>query len=204
MTDTDTDTGTRRGRPLDPSRDVVIIEATIELFAEVGFEQLTMEAVARRASVGLSTIYRRWSSKSELVAAAIAALLVPDDAPEAPTPTHAEVLERLFETLGGAERPFYPGVISAMESDPEVAAAVRTHAIEPYRRALRVHVREVLGDDVDDETVRLLADLGPGLLIYRSLIVAEPLTRELVDLVKATFDVTLAAVAAGRGLRPGR
>jgi AcrR family transcriptional regulator len=196
---------TRRGRPLDPTRDVAIIDATIELFAEVGFEQLTMEAVARRARVGLSTIYRRWSSKSELVAAAIAALLVPDDdGVGAPTPSHTDVLERLFETLGGAERPFYPGVISAMESDPEVAAVVRTHAIEPYRRALRVHVREVLGGDADDETVRLLADLGPGLLIYRSLIVAEPLTRELVDLVKATFDVTLTAVAAERGMRSGR
>ncbi|MEQ8716136.1 MAG: TetR/AcrR family transcriptional regulator [Acidimicrobiales bacterium] len=199
------DTDTRRGRPLDPTRDVAIVDATIELFAEVGFDQLTMEAVARRASVGLSTIYRRWNSKSELVAAAIAALLVPDDdAAQDPAPSYTDVLERLFETLGGAERPFYPGVISAMESDPEVAAVVRTHAIEPYRRALRRHVRDVLGDYADDETVRLLADLGPGLLIYRSLIVAEPLTRELVDLVRATFDVTLAAVAAERGLRPGR
>src|SRR6478735_7120611 len=39
---------------------------------EVGYRGLTMESVRERAGVGKATIYRRWSSKEELVRDAIA------------------------------------------------------------------------------------------------------------------------------------
>lgn len=47
------------GRPRDASRDVVIEKAAIELLREVGYERLSIEAVAARAQVSKSTIYRR-------------------------------------------------------------------------------------------------------------------------------------------------
>src|SRR5690242_6628226 len=57
----------KRGRPLDLSRNKVILETTINLLAETGYDSLTIEAVASKAKVGKGTIYRRWSSKAELV-----------------------------------------------------------------------------------------------------------------------------------------
>ncbi|MBB6734393.1 TetR/AcrR family transcriptional regulator [Cohnella zeiphila] len=55
------------GRKRDPSRDAKILEATIEILAEAGFDGMTMDMVAARAKAGKATVYRRWSSKVELV-----------------------------------------------------------------------------------------------------------------------------------------
>jgi AcrR family transcriptional regulator len=47
---------------------VAILDATAGLFAERGYEHLTIEGVAARAGVGKQTIYRWWRSKGPLVA----------------------------------------------------------------------------------------------------------------------------------------
>ncbi len=58
---------TTLGRKRDHTRDAKILEATIEILAESSFEGMTMDMVASRAKAGKATVYRRWSSKVELV-----------------------------------------------------------------------------------------------------------------------------------------
>ncbi|MFD8479805.1 TetR/AcrR family transcriptional regulator [Kitasatospora sp. NPDC059673] len=60
----------RRGRPRDAARDRAILDATLAVLAESGYGALTTAAVAARAGVSTATLYRRWSSKDELVIAA--------------------------------------------------------------------------------------------------------------------------------------
>lgn len=55
------------GRKRDHTRDAKILEATIDILAEAGFDGMTMDMVAARAKAGKATMYRRWSSKTELV-----------------------------------------------------------------------------------------------------------------------------------------
>ena len=55
------------GRRLDVSRDAAIASAVVEVLGRRGYAGLTMDAVARAAGVGKATIYRRWSSKAELL-----------------------------------------------------------------------------------------------------------------------------------------
>jgi AcrR family transcriptional regulator len=52
------------GRYLDGSRDLVLREAALALLAEVGYDRLTMDAVAARAGAAKITIYRRWQGKA--------------------------------------------------------------------------------------------------------------------------------------------
>ena len=59
------------GRPRDPSADEAIIEATLELIAESGFDGLRVSDVADRARVSKATMYRRWPTKHDLVLAAL-------------------------------------------------------------------------------------------------------------------------------------
>ena len=44
-----------------------ITEATFTELAESGYARMSMEAVARRAGVGKAALYRRWSSKQEML-----------------------------------------------------------------------------------------------------------------------------------------
>lgn len=53
--------------PRDPRIDAAILRATAELLVEIGYPNLTLAAVAERAGTTKTALYRRWSSKAELV-----------------------------------------------------------------------------------------------------------------------------------------
>ena len=67
----------RPGRPRSEQAEQAIIEATLDVFAEQGFEGVCVELVAARAGVGKATIYRRWPNKEELLLAAFGSLKSP-------------------------------------------------------------------------------------------------------------------------------
>lgn len=62
------------GRPRDPDRHRAVLDAAVALFIAVGYEGMTMEAVAARAGVAKTTVYRRWPAKQDLVVEAVGAL----------------------------------------------------------------------------------------------------------------------------------
>lgn len=64
----------KAGRPRSAEAEAAIVAATIDLFIELGFDGMSVEAVAARAGVGKTTIYRRWPRKEDLVAEAIGTL----------------------------------------------------------------------------------------------------------------------------------
>ncbi|WEO76742.1 TetR/AcrR family transcriptional regulator [Cryobacterium sp. SO2] len=72
-----------RGRPMEVRVDDAVLTATTALLAEQGYGSLTTSAIARRAGVSTASLYRRWSSKEELVASAartiVADYLTPED-----------------------------------------------------------------------------------------------------------------------------
>lgn len=59
------------GRPKSLQSHQAMLQATLELLAEVGFDGMSIDGIAARAGVGKTTIYRRYASKEELVADAI-------------------------------------------------------------------------------------------------------------------------------------
>src|SRR5690349_14566305 len=62
--------GTERaplGRPRSAEADEAIARAALAVLAESGFEGVTVEAVAARAGVARSTVYRRFPGKPELM-----------------------------------------------------------------------------------------------------------------------------------------
>jgi AcrR family transcriptional regulator len=59
------------GRPRDDSLDTAVLSAVRELLAEEGYSALTVHKVTQRSGVHAKTISRRWSTKAEMVAAAI-------------------------------------------------------------------------------------------------------------------------------------
>jgi AcrR family transcriptional regulator len=62
------------GRPRSAESHQAILEATLELVAAEGMQRASIEAIAARAGVGKTTIYRRWSSKEDLIVDALSEL----------------------------------------------------------------------------------------------------------------------------------
>ncbi len=63
--------GQRPTGPRAEAREQAILDAALELLMEVGYDRLSMDALAERAQAGKATIYRHWSGKAEIVAEAI-------------------------------------------------------------------------------------------------------------------------------------
>ncbi|MFF3378664.1 TetR/AcrR family transcriptional regulator [Streptomyces sp. NPDC002680] len=66
-----TEQSTARGSRFTPLRAAQLYDAVLDLLQEVGYEALSMEAVATRARFSKATLYRDWGGKPQLVAAAV-------------------------------------------------------------------------------------------------------------------------------------
>src|SRR5919112_948404 len=130
MTPTETATRPR----VEGERELQIFEATLQVLDEVGYDLLTMDAVATRAKASKATLYRRWKGKPELVVAAImrhhsSVGTVPD------TGTLRGDLLAAYCGHGGISDPqaqsVLSAVVTAMGRDPEFAEIYRRDFIGP-------------------------------------------------------------------------
>jgi len=109
------------GRPRDPQKDRDVLAATRQLLVEVGYQDTTITAVARRAGVGAPTIYRRWPRREALIEDAAFGHTHP--AP-LPTPTgdlradlRAWVSDFLAQMADPVTRAAIPGLLLAYNHD---------------------------------------------------------------------------------------
>ncbi|MEV4555491.1 TetR/AcrR family transcriptional regulator [Kitasatospora sp. NPDC049285] len=159
----------RRGRPRDAGRDRALLEATLAVLAESGYGGLTTAAVAARAGVSTATLYRRWSSKEELVIAA-AAVHTPTDTDTPPgTGTLAGdlrvVLHDKATTVTGESGRLMRALIGEAAHNTALAEALATAFLAPvYRRVTAVvHLAVERGEIPPVEDADLLGEvlLGP-------------------------------------------
>ena len=180
------------GRPRDPEADRAILEATIELLATDGFDELSIEGVAARAGVGKTTVYRRWSSKVPLVVDAIrhhkpsASTMIPQDM--STRDALVRLLSELVRTQGTEQTDrLLGGLVGAMARDPELAAAVREGLVSERRRTIVSLVRRGVerGEIRPDADAELIADLLGGPILMRRLITGRPVTTRLARQIVA-------------------
>ncbi|MFJ3957512.1 TetR/AcrR family transcriptional regulator [Arthrobacter sp. NPDC090010] len=112
------------GRPRDPHREAAILAVVTELLADVGYEGLTFELVARRAGASKPTLYRRWSTKRDMVVAAIRAMPATGNGRTIDTGSLRgdllELLGILAETLASSDTALVSTLLQAGLSDPEL------------------------------------------------------------------------------------
>ncbi|MET8831502.1 TetR/AcrR family transcriptional regulator [Streptomyces sp. NPDC004610] len=66
-----TEVATARRSRLTPEREAELYEAVLDLLREVGYDALTMDAVAARTRSSKATLYRQWGGKAPLVVRAV-------------------------------------------------------------------------------------------------------------------------------------
>jgi AcrR family transcriptional regulator len=163
------------GRPRSEASHQAIIRATLELLLDTGYRSLTMEGVRARAGVGKATIYRRWSSKEELVRDAI--VFMHDDLQAPDTGSLRGDYEGMASRVrSAADRAgaatLMPRLLGDVANDPELRAIFYDNLVEPRRAQMRAILQRAIarGEIRDDVDIELIIDLFAGPVVYRVLI----------------------------------
>jgi AcrR family transcriptional regulator len=174
------------GRPRDPRIDAAILTATADLLVHIGYSNLTLAAVAERAGTTKTALYRRWSSKAELVHEAAfpvapSALVGPVGDIAADVRAMIAAARDVFTTP--VVRAALPGLVADMSADSELNARVMSRFVDLFT-AVRVRLREGVdrGEahrDVDPD--RLIELIGGATLLRLLLRPDEQLDDAWVD-----------------------
>ncbi|MFF4265855.1 TetR/AcrR family transcriptional regulator [Streptomyces virginiae] len=181
-----------------------ILDASLALVGEVGYNKLTIEAIAARAGVGKQTIYRWWPSKAAVLLDASLTLFgdAETEAEWAGFPDTGDLAADLKYVLRTTVDQFNDekydapsrALTAAGATDPELGARFTEQLLEPqlalYEARLRTAVEAgLLAPDTD---LRLTVEMLVGPLTYRWLMRTAPLTHSYTD---ALVDRVLGGVA---------
>ena len=167
-----------QSRPrVEGDREQEILDATLEVLADVGYDRLTMDAVATRAKASKATLYRRWNGKVSLV---IDAVLSVKSTPEAPdTGNLRDDLIQSFCGMGGLTDEqsvaTFASVITAISRDQDFARAFRQDVIGPksqLSRSIFARAQE-RGEIAQDVDIDLLAPALAGIVLHRVYVMGE-------------------------------
>jgi AcrR family transcriptional regulator len=181
----DQSTAPHRGRPRSTEVDHAIADATLALLAEEGWAGLTMSGVAHRAGVSTATLYRRFSSKDDLVCAAVTTSY---DA--RPNVDHGSLeadlrakLDELVERVRGDGGRMVQGVIGEAARNPRLAEILRRTVFSTGRGDLRRIIERAVdrGEIPLPEDMSIAVNLVAGPLFHRLLLTGEPVTARVVD-----------------------
>ena len=177
----------QRGRPRDPSCGAAILEATIELVAEVGFERTTLDAVAARAGVSKPTIYRRWpEGKDQLVAAAVASCHQDVSAELDTGSLRGDLVASVELFISGIREnaQLAAGLTQRLRESPQLAQVFREQLVPAKRQYFEAIVQRAVDRGelprVPPGAV-LVADIAPALIHTRALITGDALDRRFVN-----------------------
>jgi len=180
-----------RGRPRDPRRREAILRASIELVAEVGYDRMTVEALATRAGVSKPTIYRRWpGGKKEIILDAIRSRHADADTLEDTGSLRGDLLALLglMVTRLDEDAHLAGGLISQLRTSQELCTLMRDEVVEHERCRLDGLLARAIARGEIEAGARitpLFHDIAGALIFTRAVITCEPVDRpfleELVD-----------------------
>jgi AcrR family transcriptional regulator len=174
----------RRGRPRSADADVAILEAALALAGELGVRALSMDEIAARAGVSKATIYRRWSSKEELVLDALRSAIEPVDAVDNGSlgADLRQYLREMTERMTASRGDVLPHLIEVACYDPSIRTSLDDwvqHRRAPLHAILQRGVAR--GELPADTDVDLLLDALIGPFVYRRLLTGGPIDDLVVE-----------------------
>jgi AcrR family transcriptional regulator len=184
--------------------DAAILDATLAGVAEVGYERLSMDAVASRAGVGKAAIYRRWPSKAMVVADAIAhwrRRLGPVEPPDTGSLRgDIDALVAATPDLNDADLQMIRvvvGVATAAMGNPVLAAALDDLVLSTPRHVIRAVLDHAMarGEIPAGRDLSLIPDVVLGLTVVR-VITGRPIDRVYVRRVLDDVVLPLAGMPA--------
>jgi AcrR family transcriptional regulator len=182
-----------RGRPRSVEARDKILAATAELLSEGGLPAVTMEAVAARAGVAKTTLYRWWPNRAALALDCVSARMTPiAAAPRTGTcrKRFQRQLKATLRLLDSRQGQAILALIGAKQTDASLSRAYSEQIARPRRAQTRRLAQQAvkagelaMGTDPD-----LFLDAIYGPLYYRKVVSGEPVTDDFIDrIVDAAF-----------------
>jgi AcrR family transcriptional regulator len=168
-------------------REQEILDAALEVLADMGYDRLTMDAVAHRAKASKATLYRRWNSKAKLVVEALARTKTIPAIPD--TGDLRTDLLTAFCGMGGLTdhdtTATLGAVMTAVSTDPEFAAEFRTQVVGPKAAVSRTVFERARdrGEIRDDVDLDLVAPALAGIVLHQVFIFGETPDAMLIERV---------------------
>lgn len=181
----------RRGRPRDERLDADIVGAAIDVLAESGFDRFSVESVAARAGVAKTSVYRRFSSRGDLIVAALEHL-GEEPLPDVSGSARAQILAIVVAIRAGSPDSSRGRILmhAIGSDDPGLADLVHARVLSGRSRLLRSAIADGIasgelraGLDIDAAVAALV---GPVLYLgmWRNLESTRTLkVEDVVDLV---------------------
>jgi AcrR family transcriptional regulator len=182
--DQSTERASRPSGPRAEAREQAILDAALELLMEVGYDRLSIDALAERARAGKATIYRHWSGKAQIVAEAVRRMKGDQQAVHMDTGTlRGDLVGQLGQmcvSMDLEDAAIIAGVISAMRSDPELAELVRSQILDSKRGMFDEIIERAVrrGELPAGSTADLVEEVVPAMVINRLVIQGQPLSDE--------------------------
>jgi AcrR family transcriptional regulator len=145
---------------LQPEVTQAITDAVLNELAEQGYGRLSMEAVAKRAGVGKSALYRRWRSKHEMITAVIAEFSVTRASDVDTGSLRGDLRETMQGLIDWLTHPLFsrilPDLVAEGVRNPDTAESTRTSIGGPRREVGEAMLRRAvarceLPEDLDME-----------------------------------------------------
>ena len=164
------DAPTMRPR-IEGEREREILAAALTVLAEVGYDRLTMDAVAHVARASKATLYRRWNTKLALIIDALKATKDTTNAPDTGS-LREDLLASCCSPGGITDRrsvDTMASVLTAMTRDPEFAEAFRREIIGPKIALTReIYARaQARGEIRADVDLDLVGPALAGILLHQ-------------------------------------
>jgi AcrR family transcriptional regulator len=173
-----------------------VLRAAAQELSRVGYAALRVEDVAARSGVNKTTIYRRWPSKAELVAATIKGMGPEAKAIDTGT-LRGDLRASLLEELSQGTQPVGRGIMRILQSertDPEVDALARRLRDEQHDARVALVERGIARGELPKRVdPHLLVDLVSAPVLRRVFTFGEPVDEDHIDRV---LDVVLTGVGA--------
>jgi AcrR family transcriptional regulator len=179
-----------------------IRNAVMNELAEVGYGRLSIEAVARRAGVGKTAIYRRWSNKLEMVLEIVSEVA----GRSVPLPDTGSFEGDLTLLMMIVSRALQHRIASQIIPDLMAEAARNPQIAETLQKALRAH-QTAVGDKLVGQAVargelpagadpELAVDLIVGPLYWRLAVARTPISDDHLEKLIAAVTTALKAAPA--------
>ena len=182
----ETKTTKRSGRPRSEQSKEAILNTTWKLLQAGTVKDLSIEAIAREAGVGKTTIYRWWSSKAAVIVDAFMAQVEPEiPSIEADSAILAlkEQIKHFIKAFTGDNGRIVAEIIAEGQASSEALKSFRDRFILPRREvALSIIEKGISsGEFESDINPELALDVSYGSLYYRLMVGHLPIDEDFAE-----------------------